>query len=126
MRHSMLEETLPPRRKLGRTGTVNAGKLEVAAARRDPAPNIPVVLPSKEKRPPALVHVTLVLPADPLVLAPILFKRLKPHPTQGHKCQGTSSMWPVPLHSTAQLLPSQTLCLELVESITGSQQSFHA
>lgn len=124
----MLEETLPPRRKPGRTGRVNAGKLEVAAAWRDPAPTIPVVLTSKEKRPPALVHVALVLPADPLVLALILFLRPKPHPTQGHNCQETGSLvlWPVLLHSTLWLLPSQAPCPELAEPITGPQESFHA
>lgn len=123
MRHSVLEQTRPPRRKLGHTGRVKAGKLQVAAAWRDPAQTIPVVLTSKEKRPPASVHVALVLPADPLVLAPILFLRPTLHPAQGHSCQeaGPLALCPVSLQS----LLSQVLCPELAELIPGSQESFH-
>jgi len=123
----VLEEMLPPRRKPGCTGRVSAGKLEAAAAWRDSAPTIPVVLTPKEKRPPASVHVVLVLPADPLVLTPILFPRPKPHPAQGHNCQETGSLvlWPVRLHSATQLLRSQAKSPELAEPSTGPQESFH-
>lgn len=83
----MLEETLPSWRKPGHTGRVKAGKLGFAAARRDTAPTIPVVLTSKENRPPGWIHAVPVLPADPLV--PTLFFQ-GPKQSQGHSCQADS------------------------------------
>lgn len=52
---------------------------------RDTAPTIPVLLTSKESRPPAWVHAALARPADPLV--PTLFFQ-GPKQSQGHDCQG--------------------------------------
>lgn len=117
IRHRMLEETLPSWRKPGHTGRVNAGKLGFAAAWRDTAPTIPVVLTSKENRSPGWIHAVPVLPADPLV--PTLF-------VQGPKVRDTAA------RQTASgtevcvtaLLPSQVLCPEPAEPITASQESF--
>lgn len=89
-----------------------------------PGSHHPRVLTAKGRRPPASVHVALVLPADPLVLAPVLLPRPKPRPARGHNCPATGSLGSGPCHCTQGLLPRQPLCPELAQPITGAKQSF--